>query len=224
MSNASTPKGPQPRIGHKNRGCAVGCVLLLIAGIVVTISVAYLMFFSTTRAIEAWMSEQPKDFPASTLSSEAKAEAMAKVKAFAKALDAGTTPPELLLTADEVNALLDEFSADHGIKTPAHVNFVGDKIHAELSLALRGLYLNGSGDLDIGLSQGVLQVFATNVEINGRTPPRALKELTGNYNLATPFLTDDDVKRVQTQLEFVTVTNGKLKITPKKAATPSGGS
>lgn len=215
--NVAPPRRARTR--HKNRGCLLGCGIVLLGGIVVTIAGAYSMFFAFNHAVTSYLTDQRRPFTASTLSPEAVASARMRVHAFVDAIEAKQTPPELLLTADELNAMLAEFAARENVEIPAHVSFTGDKIHAELSIPLRGLYLNGSGVLDVGLRGGVLMVFANDLEVNGKHPPKELMDLTRNFNLALPFMDDPEVRAVLAKLEYVTVTGGKLKITPKPGAT-----
>lgn len=215
-------RGPRPRIGHKNRGCMVGCGVLLLGGIAGTIIAAYGMFFAMNRAVEAYLSPQRRPFTAVQLAPQAVADARGRAKAFIAAMEKQETPPALLLSDAEVNALLADFAADHGFEIPARVSFAGDKIHAELSVPLRGMYLNGSGELDIGLSNGVLQIFINQLEINGKAPPKTLMELARQHNLAGPVLDDPEVRRLLGELQYVTITNGKLKITPRAAGEVQG--
>lgn len=209
--------GPQPRLKHKNRSCLLGCVVVLVAGALLTIVTALTMFYAFNRTVFGLLSEERKAFAASPLSPAEADAARARVRAFADALHRKEVPPALELTADEVNAVLERFAADNRVEVPAQVSFEGDKIHAELSAPLRGLYLNGSGELSVGLSNGVLLVLVTALELNGKPAPESFMQSVRTHNLATPFNQDPELQRIIRQLEYVTVTNGKLKITPKTA-------
>lgn len=211
----AAPRGPQPRRKHKNRGCIVASLLILVVGALLTIATALTMFYAFNRTVYGLLSEQRKVFAASPLTPAEVDAAGARVRAFADALHRKERPPALELTADEVNALLERFAAEQKTEVPARVSFAGDKIHAELSAPLRGLYLNGSGELSIGLSNGVLLVLITSLELNGKPAPESFMQSVRTFNLATPFNQDLELKALVGQLEYVTVTNGKLKITPK---------
>jgi len=187
----------------------------MVLGIVGTIAAALLMFYTFNRTVYSLLSEQRRPFTASVLSSQETAAAEARVLAFSDAVHRRESPPALELTADEVNALIDGFAAARHIEVPARVSFAGDKIHAELSVPLRGMYLNGSGELSVGLRDGVLLVFATSLELNGKPAGEAFMQSVRTFNIASPFMEDPALKRVLAELEYVTVTNGKLKITPK---------
>lgn len=218
MTESTAPpitQGPQHRIGHKNKGCAIGCVLLLLLGIVLTIGGAMTLFGLYNKAVVENLSATRIPFPPLMLTEEAQIATWKRTAAFFTAIERGETPEELLLSADEVNALLDRLFVEGREELPGRVDFEGDKIHATLSIPLRGLYLNGSGTLNVGLSDGVLQVFVTELELNGKSPPAGLMELAKNHNLATPFISDPDVRAVLSRLQYVTMTQGKLKITPK---------
>lgn len=219
-----TRAGPQARIGHKNRGCAFGCGALLLAGIVLTVGGALSMFAIYNRAVVTHFSEERRPFSPITLPQEQRDAAWARAKAFFDAVGRKETPPELLLTADEVNALLERVFQEDGAELPGRVDFAGDRIHAELSIPLRGLYLNGSGTISVGFSEGILQVFVTQLEVNDKPLPEALMDLTKNHNLAAPFVSDPELRALLGRLQYVTVTNGKLKITPKAAETNPAGS
>jgi len=220
----ATTHGPQRRIGHKNKGCAVGCGAFLLLAIAATIGAALTMFAIYNRAVVDNLSETRRPFPPITLSEEQRDAAWARAKTFFEALERRETPPELLLTADELNALLERLFQEDKIELPGRVSFDGDHIRAELSIPLRGLYLNGSGTIDVGFSEGILQVFVTQLELNGKAPPQSLMELTKSHNLATPFVADPELRELLGRMQFVTVTNGKLKITPKSADTNPAGS
>jgi len=215
VDNAAEPQKYKKR--HKNRGCALGCGLALVFGIVATVGGASAMFYAFHQAVYSVLSEERRPFTPIAIDAEATKALRAQVKTFTTALAHGESPPELVLTADEVNAMLEQLAREKRMETPARVSFEGDHIQAELSVPLRGLYLNGSSDLTLGFSNGVLQVFVNHLEVNGKKPPTGIMDLMKKHNLAQIFMDDAESAALVQRLKYVTVTNGKLKITPKAA-------
>ncbi len=202
---------------HKNRGCAAGCGVALLVAIVATIAGAIGMFYAFNRAVYSVLSEERRPFTAIEINAEETKALRARVEAFTTALERGESPPELLLTAGEVNAMLEQLARENRMDNPVRVAFENDRIQAELSVPLRGLYLNGSGDISLGLSNGVLQAYVNTVEVKDKKPPKGIMELMNKHNLAQIFMDDPESARIVKRLKYVTVTNGKLKITPKAA-------
>lgn len=215
---AETPGAARPRRyrkRHKNLGCATGCGTALVIALVATIAGATAMFYAFNRAVYSVLSEERRPFSAIPVTAEESKALRARVKEFTRALGHGEPAQELLLSADEVNALLEELARENHMENPVRVSFDNDRIQAELSVPLRGLYLNGSGELSLGFSNGVLQVYANRLEVNGKTPPKGIMELMQKHNLAQIFMDDAESAEVVKRLKYVTVTNGRLKITPK---------
>lgn len=215
---AETENAPRQYVRrHKNRGCATGCGLALVLGIVATVGGASAMFYAFNRAVYSVLSEERRPFAPIAAGAEETRALRARVKTFTSALEHGESPPEMILSADEVNALLEQLARENNLETPVRVAFENDRIQAELSVPLRGLYLNGSGELSLGFSNGVLQVFVNTLEVNGKKPPAGIMDLMKKHNLAQIFMDDADSAAIVRRLKYVTVTNGKLKISPKAA-------
>ena len=106
-----------------------------------------------------------------------------RVEAFRKAVEAGTEIEPLILSSDDLNALIEEnpelkgtiYAKVEGDELKGRVSFPLDKLKLPLPV-FKGRYLNCEADLKASLSDGVLIVTLDGIEVNGERAPRGFHE------------------------------------------------
>ena len=217
----------------RQRGCFFyGCVIASVLAVLLIIALAVLAYIGMrffSGFVEEWSSPAPAELPKVQVSEEERKSVRERVDAFRKALEEGTATNPLVLTSDDLNALIEENSDLRG-RLFARVE--GDKLKAQISFPLekllkigmlKGRYLNGEAELKASLSEGILEVIMETLEVNGKRPPeRFLSELR-KQNLAKDAYENPKNVEMIRRFESLEIKDGKIILKPRiHAKTPSG--
>jgi hypothetical protein len=222
---------PEPlNAAPKQRGCFFyGCLIAGILAILMVILVGVIAFFGYRflgQMIEQYTSTTPRQLPKVEMPEEERQNLKDRVETFRKAVEAGTPTDVLVLTSDDLNALIEE-NAD--LKGLIHVKIEGDEVKGQVSIPLdklefplvRGRYLNGEADLKASLSNGVLIVTLDSIEVNGKKVPDDVMTGIRQQNLAKDAYKDEKTSEMIRKLESLEIKDGKiiLKVRTKGSAT-----
>jgi hypothetical protein len=149
-----------------------------------------------------------------------------RVETFRKAVNEGTPTEALVLTSDDLNALLED---QPELKGKIYVKVDGDEVKGQVSIPLdqiglpmfKGRYLNGEADLKASLKDGVLIVTLDSIEVNGKRVPDQVMEGIRKENLAKDAYKDEKSAEMMRKLESLEIKDGKviLKVRAKPGAT-----
>ena len=123
-----------------------------------------------------------------------------RVEAFRKAVEAGTPIEPLVLTSDDLNALIED---NPELKGMIYVKIEGDEVKGQVSIPLdklnfgmvRGRYLNGEADFKASLFDGVLIVTLEAIEVNGKKLPEEFMKELRKQNVAKDVYKDEKAPR-----------------------------
>ena len=203
----------------KKRGCLFyGCLsLTVIALLMVILGIFGYYFFKSTS--KRWIQDYTETAPAEIEKVEYARDQMdalrVRVAGFKEALDRGTNLLELLLTADDLNALI---NGERELKDKLFVRIDDDKIKGEVSMPLQdlgpfklnGRYLNGTASFKVAMKNGVLDVRLLDVQVKGKPlPAMVLNEFKKN-NLAQDYQKDPKIAADIARFETVQITNGTV--------------
>lgn len=205
----------------KQRGCLFyGCLVLAVAGLL-AIALGVAGYFFAKRTANRWINEYTSSTPVlieKVEYSEAQMEALrGRLSEFKKALDSGKESAELVLTADDLNALI---SQEPKLRGKLFVRIEDDRLKGEISmplqdmgpLKLNGRYLNGVAVFRAMLAAGVLDVRLDDVKVKDKPlPPIIMKELKSR-NLAQEFQTDPRTAADIAKFESIQITNGAVHL------------
>jgi len=209
---------PAAQPNRNGKACLFGCLALVALGLLALGGTAAGLFFAFRSVTENYLDEKPVALPRADLSDTDRAALQARVQDFVAALEGGDDPSgPLVLTADEVNALVAAYAGQRGFDPPVHVSFDGDKINGQLSIPLLGRYLNGQATLVAAISDGRPLVFVDSLNLAGATVPDSIMTGLRTENLAKSVVNDPALMAYVEKLEYITVQDGKLKITAKGA-------
>jgi hypothetical protein len=219
----------------KQRGCFFyGCVIASVLAVLLLIALAVGAFFVMrffSGVVEQWTSTAPMELPKVQVSEEDRRSVRERVDAFRKAVDAGNAVEPLVLTSDDLNALIEE-NAD--FKGTIFTRIEGDKLKAKVSIPLgrldigmlRGRYLNGEAELKASLDNGVLIVTMDSLEVNGKRPPENFMQSLRQQNLAKNAYDNPKNAELLGRFESIQIKDGKiiLKPRPRARSTPASTS
>ena len=209
----------QKKKGGCGKKLAIGCftvILLLAAG-----------SFFAYRGVKGFVSKltseyaetAPAALPVVQVPEAEKAELFQRVEAFTKAIQAGGAVPDLTLTAQDINVLIQKTPQ---LANKVYVTLEGDRIQGDASIPLeefgsflKGRWLNGSAGFRVETAAGRLVVFMDSLSVRGKPVPEQFMGTIRTRNLAEKAFENPKVAAVLEKLESVTVRDGKLVIKAK---------
>jgi hypothetical protein len=217
---------PKTQHGCFFYGCLAAIVLALLMALVVGIA-GYYGYRTYLRFVEAYTSPNPLVMPKVEMAPEERKALVDRVDAFQKGLEKGEDVEPLVLTGDELNAVLAEKSE---VKDRVYFVIEGNTLKGQVSLpldqmrlkALRGRYFNGKAAFHASLRDGVLVVTVESGEVNGKPLPKEFIDGLRNKNLAEDATKDPKHAELLAKLENIEIKDGKIIITarPKEERAP----
>jgi len=220
---------PAPRRSQQSTCLMVGGIGCL-AVVVIVIVGAVVGYFSLKQLaqglVENWTATEPVELPVVTVSEERVAELDARVDAFKEAIQHDDPAPPLVLSADDINALIQHNPGWEDLKGRLYVSLEGDLVRGEVSYPLdelglamvQGRYFNGSGSFDVFVRSGVLHVMVDSLEVGGRAAPDEIMEAVRTENFAADWNRNPTTAPMIRRLESVEVKDGFVTIVPRKLA------
>jgi hypothetical protein len=207
-------------------GCIIASVLALLLLILLGVSI-YLGVRWLNKMVDTYTATAPRDLPKVQMPEEERKALKSRVEAFRKAVNEGTPTDTLVLTSDDLNALIEE---EPELKGKIYVKIEGDEVKGTVSMPLdkikipgldfSGRYLNGEADLKASLKDGVLIVTLEAIEVNGQRVPDQMMEGIRRENLAKDAYKDEKSAEMMRKLESLEIKDGKiiLKVRAKAGA------
>jgi hypothetical protein len=166
---------------------------------------------------------QPVPLPGVSISSAALDQLIQRVEDFRDDLRAGRTPAPLVLSADEVNALIANDPELKALKGKFYVLLNGDALKAKVSLPMedlglprfQGRYLNGIASLGIELHNGILYVYALEFAAKGKPIPTAYMNVIRRQNLAARTNDNARASVALNLLQSIEIKGSRLIVTRK---------
>jgi len=216
----------------RQRGCFFyGCVIASVLAVLLIIALAVLAFVSMrffSGLVEEWTSPAPAELPRVQVSDEERKSVRERVDAFRKALEEGTAADPLVLTSDNLNALIEE---NPDFRGTVFARVEGDKLKAQISIPLdklkigmlKGRYLNGEAELKASLRDGILMVTLETLEVNGKRPPEKFLAELRKQNLAKDAYDNPKNAEMIRRFESLEIKDGTIILKPRiHAKTPAG--
>ncbi len=213
----------QPTPNKRKRGCLFYVVVLGAVLVLVILAGALAGFLRARQMIRDYTDARPVVLPRVNLTEEQLDRLHQRVSDFQQALRQQRPVAPLVLSADEVNALLATTPAAQSLSNKLYVRIDGQTVKGDLSLPLedlglpmfKGRYLNGTATFGVQLKDGHLRVNAEHLLVKGKAPPRVYMNRIRSQNLAEKVNTDPRASITLEQLQEVRVKDGKLVIIPK---------
>jgi len=218
------PQQAKTRRGCLFYGCIVGVIfmLMLLAGLLIGMRMA-------KRMVNDFTDSRPMELPAVKLTSEEIEQVRTRVKTFNEDMKAGRSTPPLTLTADEINALIVTDPEAKGLKGKMYVTIQGDQVKSAVSMPMGELglglfkkrYLNGDATLSVSLRNGILRVYAHDINVKGKPLPAVYMQKIRDVNWADGFNNDTNASAALNKLQSIEVKDGKVLITPAEKPPPN---
>jgi hypothetical protein len=212
--------GPEPpEAARKQHGCFFyGCIIASILALLFVILMAVIGFFSyrfVSQLVQDYTASAPRELPKVEMPEGERKALKDRVEAFRKAVNEGTPTDTLILTSDDINALLEE---EPDLKGKFYVKIEGDEVKGQVSIPLekiglsmvRGRYLNGEADVKASLKDGILIVTLDALEVNGKKVPEEIMKGIRQENLAKDAYKDVKTSEMLRKIESLEIKDGKI--------------
>jgi hypothetical protein len=221
---------PKPRRGCFFYGCITGLVLLVLLLVALLLGIHYGMK-KVSVLVNEYTDTTPMTLPTVQMAQADIDKLKQRWQAFEEAVRTQRPVAPLVLTADEINALIASGPDKQLMKGKFYVRLDENRVKAELSLPLQGLltwkmvkgrYLNGSGTFNVSLQNGVLFVAPQTIEVKGKPVPEMYMQGMRKQNFAQGFANEPNATAVLQGLQDIQVKDGKLIIVPKEKPEAAG--
>lgn len=203
---------------------AAGLSILLIAAAIIVPRVI-------DRTIERYTDAAPISGETADLRETDYAALRNRVENFADAVDSGTAAEPLVLTSDEVAALIQrEVQAElnateddpdvqlwlriEGDRLKGPVSIKTDELAVGLFEGLRDRYLNGVATLDVGHSNGQIHVRLDDFQIDGESIPTWIMDGVRD-GINTAVADSRELSKLGRKLESIEIRDGQAVVRPK---------
>ncbi len=213
------------------RGCFFyGCITAVILAVIIIVA-GVAGYLALKKKVTSWVAQytdtQPMTIPTVNMSKEDMDALKKRFEAFDQAVRNNKPTEPMVLTSDEINALILSSPDAQAFKGKIYVTLDGDKAKGDLSLPLddlaksplfsmvKGRYLNGSCTFSVSLQNGVLYVSPDSVTVKGNPLPDQFIQGLRTQNFATSMTNDANAMAVINNLQDIQIKDSKLTIIPK---------
>jgi hypothetical protein len=217
---------PQKPAGH-------GCLFWggIIAGILLVLALlaGYATYRYARHVVYQYTDTKPLEMPVAHLSDEEVTNLQQRVDNFDKALRKDKPVEPLVLTADEINAMIENANKTNPHPVRLYFSFNDDRVQAKLSVPtdnfgvrmLKGRYFNGKGDFVVSLHDGRLMLHVKSLWVKDRPLPEQFMQSMRQQNFADSWTNDVELNKSLAKLREIKIEGGKLFVIPKMAETNS---
>jgi len=195
-------------------GCLTSCILVLVvlAGLIL----GYL------KILNSFTDLKPTALPTVDMSDAEKQQVRQRVDAFRNDVRSAHPTQPLSLTANEINALIATDPNLKALNGKLYVTIEGNQVKGQLSVPTSDIglgifkhrYINGSGGLNVSLTNGTLFLSLQSLAIKGRPIPEKYMQQVRAQNLAQGINDDPKASAGLNKLKSIEVKDGKLLIEP----------
>jgi hypothetical protein len=206
----------------KKRGCLFyGCLTAVILTVVVAAGVYFAARYFMNQ-IARFTQATPMTLPMVEMAPEDLSKLRARVEAFKQTVADQKAVAPLVLTEQEINALIGSDPDFAELKGKVYVALPGDEVKGQVSIPLqtgplKGRYLNGEATFQVSLANGVLFVMVKSMQVGNDPLPEAFMQGFRQQNLAQGVNADPQKAAALSKLETIEVKDGKLTIKGKAA-------
>lgn len=217
------PQREPPRVAASGKPFPWGCLLggcftasVLVVGLLVVVGFGTYRFYK--QQVAQYTSEQSRQIPTVEVSPAEMKEIESRVETFQKKVEQGEAREPLVLTAKELNAMINQ---QEQLRGKVYVTIKDDLIQAEVSFptdalpGAQGRYFNASASVNASLENGVLVVNLDSAEVKGQAVPEAIMDQIRKENLAKDMNKNPEFVKSLKKFERLVIEGDKVILTPK---------
>jgi hypothetical protein len=205
-----------------------GCLFWggIIAGVLLlfVIIVGYAGYRYVRNLVYQYTDTKPLEIPAVHLSDTEITNLQQRIQKFDKAIEADKPVEPLILTANELNALIANESKTNPSPVRLYFSLNEERVQAQLSVPtdgfgvrmLRGRYFNGSGDFAVSVHDGRLMLNVKSLSVKGKPLQEQFMQPLREQNFADAWTNDVEFNQALAKLRELKIENGELIVVPNK--------
>jgi hypothetical protein len=209
------------------RGCLFWGGIIAAVLLLCFLLTVYAGYRYVRHLVNEYTDSKPIEVATLRLSDAEMTNLQARVKSFNDSMESNKPVGPLVLTADEINALVNRAAKTNTEPMPRlYFSFNEDRVQAQVSIPLdgiglqmlRGRYFNGSGDLSFSLNNGRVVLNVKSLSVKGKPVPEQWMQGIRSQNLADTWTNDPNFGSAFSRLESIRIHDGKLIIVPNTNA------
>lgn len=215
--------------GEKKHGCCFyGCITMVILVVLVVVGIWVAVNQGIKWLVREYTAEEAVALPVVEYAPEVVSEIDQRLQVFNAAIADNKPADPLVLSADDINALIAGRDDMKELKGRLHVTIEDNQLKGRISVPLellapnykkaKGRFVNGSVVLDASTQGGVLVLRVTDAELRGKHLPAAAMEELKKQNLLEKFYEDVEKMKSIQRIKSIEMRDGKLVV---EAATGS---
>ncbi len=212
-------------------GCGIGCLVILLVAVGIVVGGYFFLKGKAVEFVDSHLGDQPVEIVQAEADPQAVEEALTRFDSFRASMVAGENPGPLILSDNDLNAILNNHSDFEMLAGKAVAKIEDDQLSAQVSIpfddlgvevpfigeALKGKYINGQAAFSLELENGRPSLFIEGLEVNGATLPLEVIQELKKENLLKDAQTNPKIMKAFEMLEEIKIENNQLRIVPKAA-------
>lgn len=210
------------RLAKQRRGWLFYGCLACAALMVVLLAAAFGVLLSLRKTINNFTETAPAPVPMVRVSAAQLEQLQRRIEAFEETVQARRSAAPLLLSAEDINALIATRPDAAPLRGKLYVSLAETHLNAQVSVPLseiglpvQGRYLNGVATFGLALDHGALRLNVESIRVKGKLLPRLYLDTIRKQNLARNIIPDPHSPNLLDRLEAIEVRNGNLVLVPK---------
>lgn len=215
---------PQPQKSNWPKYVAFGCLGLLVVLVAGGVLAYYGIRSAVSGLVAEYSSEDPIAVPEVQMSNEEIWALRGRIRDFGDHIDQGVPAEPLVLTQEEINALIQDAMDKKGRNGRLYVRIVGRQLEGDVSIPLgeisddfAGRYLNGKARISAGVVGDRLVAHLEDVKIGDKYVPDQIRERISRENLLKDAYDDPEARQYLTRLDSIEIGDGKLVLRPRSS-------
>jgi hypothetical protein len=210
-------------------GCGCGCLVALLL-----FAIGSYFAYTKVREVAAdlvaeYSANEPVPVEITPLSDSQIDQSLAKFSAFEAGMDGSADPVPLVLTGQDINALIQAHPSFEALAGRASVTVEGNTLRSRLSLnlgeldipipflaeAVEGRYFNGVATFSLGMAVGRPALYIERLEVNGAEIPAEIMGEISKQNLLEELVKEPQFAAMVEKIEDIRIAKDELTIVPK---------
>jgi len=205
----------------KKRGCLFRAVVAAFVLVVAVGAGSYVAYrYARHRIVAVYTTTAPLDLPQATLSPSELGDLDGRLAAFVHALRNKNPVEPLVLTGEELTALVARAPDFQKLGARALFSVADGEVRSDLSVPLErlgfpGRWFNGSAAFGVTLENGVLIVTLRSASVKGEPIPGWIVGRVADRNLAKDLYARPEIAGLIARLESIELSDGRITLVPR---------
>lgn len=240
-ASAGTTPPASGESSKKGCGCWVfGCAGLMVGCLLLVAGLGFGGYWYLTKQVEKFTDAEPNQIPAVEMDEEALTRLQERIESFSKQVspdseeaqleddagepavvldDVAEPPLELVLTANEINALI---HSNESLRGMAHVVIEDGHIQGKVSIPTdqvpggKGRYFNADAEIEVSMHDGILVVKVVDAKVKGESLPEAVMGPLKEQNFAKEAYDDVNTAEILRRFESIEVIDDAIHLRLKR--------